>query len=401
MPVDAALARVLEDARPLGPERLELGACLGRALAEPLVAPFALPRFTSSAMDGYAVHAADTAGASAEAPVGLPVNQRAYAGGGPRTELARGQAARITTGALLPAGADAVVPQEETRQWAHDGVAIVRPIVSGQFVRPAGEDLEAGEEALPAGTALGPAELGLAAALGRRDLWVWRRPRVAVVTMGDELIEPGEPLPPGAIYDANGLALTAAAREAGAEIAGVARAPDDPEAIARAIGSCRGADLLLTIGGVSVGDRDHVRPVLEDLGARLDFWRVAMRPGKPLLFGRWEDRPVLGLPGNPVSALVTFEVFGRPLLRRIGGHRATDRVFVEAELTAPVDKPSSLTLFCRGRCDDRRFFPAKKQASNLFTSIARQDAMAELPPGPARVEAGERIRVRLLPRAAP
>jgi molybdopterin molybdotransferase len=346
-------------------------------------------------MDGYAVRAADVATATANQPRSLPVVYEVAAGGLLPRPLAVGEAARIFTGALIPEGADAVVMQEEVRD-AGDRVEIPRALRPGENVRPAGEDLQRGDLALAIGSPLGPAELALAAALGRGTLRVSRAPRVAIVTTGDELQEPGSALRPSGIYDSNGPAIAAAVEEAGGEVISLSRALDQPAAIRRALEGGAEADVLITIAGVSVGDRDYVRTALAELGATLDFWRVAMRPGKPVAFGRWQHRAVLGLPGNPVSALVTFELFGRPLLRRLAGHVAPDRFFVAARLGIAVKKPPQLALFVRGRFDGRLFVPAAKQGSGLLTSIAGQDALAELPVGPSEVEAGSEVRVRLL-----
>ncbi|MHB8418517.1 MAG: molybdopterin molybdotransferase MoeA [Myxococcales bacterium] len=396
LPVEAALAEILRGVRPLAPEPCPLDDLPGRALAEDLRADRPLPPFDSSAMDGWAVRAAD----AAVVPVSLAVAFEVPAGGGAPRPLERGQAARIFTGSPIPPGADAVVMQEEARA-SHGQVEILRAPQLGEHLRPAGEDVEAGQIALAAGTTFGAAEVALTAALGRVRLQVHRRPRAAIVTTGDELHNPGMPLPPSRIYDSNGPALAAAVRAAGGEPIAVLRAPDEPEAIRGTLQRCDGADVIFTVAGVSVGDRDHVRAVLEGMGARLALWRVAMRPGKPVAFGRLGERPVLCLPGNPVSALVTFELFGRPLLRRLGGHAGEGRFFVEAPLAREVHKPPQLALFCRGRFDGQLFTPAPKQGSGLLTSIAGQDALAELPVGPDRVAAGARVRVRLLDRPSP
>jgi molybdopterin molybdotransferase len=395
LPVEEALARMLGPVAPLASEQCALGDLLERSLAEDLVAQRPLPAFDSSAMDGYALRAADAARVPAMLPIGFTVAAGAEA---PRP-LATGEVARVFTGSPIPPGADAVVMQEDTRT-TEAGVAILRAPAPGDHVRRAGEDVQAGGVALLRGTTLGPAEVALTAALGRARTAVHRRPAVAILTTGDELFEAGAALPPSGVYDSNGSALAAAVRAAGGAVSCVLRAPDDPTAIRAALQRCEGADLVVTVAGVSVGDRDHVRGVLENLGASLMLWRVAMRPGKPVAFGLLLNRPVLCLPGNPVSALVTFEVFGRPLVRKLGGHQGTGRFFIEVPLAADVKKPPHLTLFCRGRFDGRSFAPAAKQGSGLLTSLAGQDALAELPVGTERVAAGALVRVRLLDRPA-
>jgi molybdopterin molybdotransferase len=392
--VEEALERVLAAASPLPAEELPLEACAGRALAADLVADHPLPGFASSAMDGFALRATDAAAATPDHPVALPIAFEVAAGTQPPALTSR-KAARIFTGAAIPPGADAIVMQEDV-SVAADAVTFRRAPAPGDHIRPSGEDLSAGAVALPRGTTLGPAELGLAAALGHATLLVVRAPRVALLTTGDELVPIGQPLGFAGVYDSNGPALAAAARAAGADRVATARARDDLPAIRAALEKARGADLLITVAGVSVGDRDLVRAALADLGVTLGFWRVAMRPGKPVAFGLFEGRPVLGLPGNPVSALVTFELFARPLLRRLGGHLGPDRRFVQAILQSAVKKPPHLALYCRGRCDGTLFFPSRKQGSGLLTSIALQDALAELPVGPSAVAAGETVRVRLL-----
>ncbi|MHB1845235.1 MAG: molybdopterin molybdotransferase MoeA [Deltaproteobacteria bacterium] len=395
IPVEVALERVLAGALPLGAESVPLDDWQGRALARELLAPSPLPRFSSSAMDGYAVRAGELAEASPERPVALPIAFEVAAGAGPSATLPLATCARIYTGAPLPEGADAVVMQEVVRREG-DRAVFTATCAQGQHVRPRGEDVASGAVALPAGARLGPAEISLAVSLGVAELWLHHRPRVAILTTGDELHGPGEPLSHSGIHDSNGPALAAAAREAGATVVQSLREKDDPRAIRAALARCQGADLVLSVAGISVGERDFVREALASLGARLDFWRVAMRPGKPLAFGRLGPLPILCLPGNPVSCLVTFELFGRPLVRRLAGHLGPGRTFVTAGLTQPIHKPPELALFCRGRSDGTIFTPAEKQGSGLLTSLVGQNAIAELPPGPSELPAGSRVRVRLL-----
>jgi molybdopterin molybdotransferase len=315
---DAARALLLSKAPALSAERVPLDDADGRVLAEDLVAPFDLPAFDYSAMDGYAVRAEDFVGAG---PFTLPVRGESAAGG-PLATFEPGSALRIFTGAPVPPPADAVVMQENVRRdgdRAHFDSA-PRP---GEHVRRRGEDLAAGSVALAKGTRLGPGAVALAAALDRPTLRVARRPVVTVLCTGDELRSPGDRARPGSVVESNGYFVAAAARRAGA-IARVAPfVPDDPDRAAQAIeAALRGADVVVTIGGVSVGDHDVVRPALERAGVTIEFHKVALKPGKPLTFGCRDSLLVLGLPGNPASASLTFLLFGAPLLRTMQGDAA-------------------------------------------------------------------------------
>ncbi|HEX9243234.1 MAG TPA: gephyrin-like molybdotransferase Glp, partial [Anaeromyxobacter sp.] len=313
----AALSRilaVLADVAPLPGERVPLAEALGRALAEDLVAATDLPAFDASTMDGYALRSGDARRAGARLPVAFEV----FAGKPAPGPLPAGACCRIFTGAPLPEGADAVEPQEEVRRKGGAAV-LARPAVRGRFVRRRGSDVARGTVAARAGSELDPGTIALAAGLGRPELAVHRRPRVAILPTGDEVVPVGTHPAPGQIVETNGHALAAAARAVGAEPILLPAAGDDPRALRRALAATRGVDALVTTGGVSVGERDLVRAALAAAGARLDFWRVAMRPGKPFAFGRWGRTAVFGLPGNPTSALVTFELFVRPALRALAG----------------------------------------------------------------------------------
>ena len=390
----AAVARLA----PLPIERVAPADALGRALAADLVAGEDLPPFAASTMDGFAVRAAD-----ASAPgVALPVAFEVFAGRGLPPPLPRGACCRITTGAPLPAGADAVEMQEETR--ARGGtVRFGRAVAPGQFVRAAGSDLRAGAVALPAGAPVDPAAVGLAAALGLRSVPVRRRPRVAILPTGDELAPPGRRPGPGQIRESNAAALAAAVRDAGGDPRVLAIAPDAPAALARALRAARGADVLLTIGGVSVGPRDHVRRALQRAGARLAFWRVAMRPGKPFTFGTWGEVAVFGLPGNPASALVTFELFVRPALRARAGLAGDGRVHAWVRLAEAQEKPPALEAYQRVRLGPPPEVaglpwatPLHTQRSGDLSSLSGADALAVLPAGTARVRRGAPVRAVLL-----
>jgi molybdopterin molybdotransferase len=395
---DAALARILArlaDVAPLGAERAPLGEALGRALAEDLLAASPLPGFDAATMDGYALRAADVPRGGTSLPVAFEI----FAGHPVARALPRGACARIFTGAPLPRGADSVEQQEACA--ATDGrVTFQRPATRGRFVRPRGSDVERGEVALRRGAALDPGALGLAASLGATSLRLHRRPRVAILPTGDELVPMARRPRAGAIRESNGIALAAAVWEAGAEPDVLPPVPDDPRALARALRAVRGHDAIVTVGGVSVGERDLVRAALVDAGARIDFWRVAMRPGKPFTFGRWGRAAVFGLPGNPASALVTFELFVRPALRALAGLGGTGRLRLAARLGARAEKPAELTAYLRACLRRDRsglvVTPLPTQVSGNLSSTAMVDALAILPPGPATVAAGARVEAIVL-----
>lgn len=395
---DAALARILarlHDVAPLPAERAALGEALGRALAADLAATFPLPAFDASTMDGYALRAADVPRAGTRLPVALTV----FAGHPATRPLPRGACARIFTGAPLPRGADAVEQQEETSPGG-ELVTFHRPAVPGRFVRPRGSDVARGAIALGRGTPLDAGALGLAASLGHAAVRVHRRPRVAILPTGDELVAAGGRRRAGAIVESNGIALAAAAWEAGAEPDVLPPVLDDPKALARALRAVRGHDAVVTVGGVSVGERDLVRAALVEAGARIDFWRVAMRPGKPFTFGRWGRAAVFGLPGNPASALVTFELFVRPALRALAGLAGPGRLRVRARLSQRMEKPAELTVFLRARLhrvgNGLVVAPLATQVSGNLSSSASVDALAILPPGRRSVAAGARVEVLVL-----
>jgi molybdopterin molybdotransferase len=391
--IDIATARelVLGAVRPLGSERVPVGAALGRVLAEDLSAEEDLPPFDSSAMDGYAV----IAGPAGE----LDVVDESRAGHPAQRALGGGQAIAISTGALIPEGADAVVPVE--RVQVNDGRVSVPETARGANVRHAGDDVRRGQPVLSAGTLLGPAELAVAASLGHAELPVGVRPRVMVLATGDELVEPGRPLGPGQIRNSNTVALAAQAAAAGAEVVGseiVRDTLEDTMAVLRS--ALERADVVCVSGGVSVGPHDHVKPALAELGVEERFWRVALKPGKPTWFGTRDEKLVFGLPGNPVSAMVTFHLFARPALRALAGARPDD-----TRATAILDEPLKRNaardevVRCRLRTDDDGFHVAPTrddQSSHVLTSMLAAEAFALVEAGEGTVEAGERVPIELL-----
>lgn len=384
-----ALRRVLEGVEPLGNERLGLRAAAGRVLAQDVIASTPLPRFDYSAMDGYAVAARDFTG---EAPWSLPVRGESRAGAVP-PQLSPGSACRIFTGAPLPAGADAVITQEDT-QLVGGSASFEAAPVAGQHIRRRGEDLAQGAVALRAGTRLGAFQLALAAGLDRVDVLVARRPRVSIVCTGDELRAPGQPGSAVTIPESNGLCVALEAERVGAQAELAALASDDAAATASAVGALLGTtDVLITIGGVSVGDYDVVRPALEAAGASLDFWRVQIKPGKPLVYGRAGKTRILGLPGNPVSAQLTFALFGLPLLRALQGEREAHPQFRAARLLAELRQRPGRMGFYRGRLTSEGVFPLDNQASGNVVSLAEADALIAVPADSAGFGAGEQVEI--------
>lgn len=393
----AARARILAalaDIAPLAGERVPLAGALGRALAEDLVAPGDLPAFDAATMDGYALRAADAAAPGARLPVAFEV----FAGQVP-PPLPPGRCCRIFTGAPLPEGADAVEQQEHVRR-AGRAARFARPAVRGRFVRRRGSDLAGGQAAVRTGAILDPGTIALAAAVGHPEVLVHRRPRVAVLPTGDELVPVGRTPGPGQIVETNGHALAAAVRDAGGDPVLLPPAGDEPVALRRALAAARGADVLVTTGGVSVGSRDLVRGALTQAGARLDFWRVALRPGKPFTFGRWGPTVVFGLPGNPASALVTFELFARPALRALAGLPGDGRLRVAVRLGAAQEKPAGLAVYLRARL--RRDAsglvaePLRSQTSGDLSSAVGLDALAVLPAGRTRLARGAKVEAIVL-----
>ncbi|MDQ3880230.1 MAG: molybdopterin molybdotransferase MoeA [Chloroflexota bacterium] len=383
--VKAALERLLTAVDPLGTEDVPLDAALGRVAARAVTAPVAVPPFTNSSMDGFAVRGADVPGT-------LRLVGEVRAGSVRHDELAIRTAVRIMTGAPLPPGADTVLPQElaeVTGETVHVGGNAPRP---GSFVRRAGEDTTPGDEVVGAGDELTPARIAVLASCGVAVVSVRRRPRVAVLSTGDEITPPGERLRPGAIYDANSPALAAAVREAGGDPLPQPATGDDRSLIERRLrDAAEQTDAVLVSGGVSVGDHDHVRTAIERLGT-LDFWKIRMQPGKPLAFGRIGGTPVIGLPGNPVSALVTFEVFVRPMLRRFLGTTGDGRVHVVAHAREPIPKDAARRAYLRVRlhatASGYEATSAGGQSSGQLRPLADANALLVVPEGVERAEPG-------------
>jgi len=405
--VPEASARILEHIAPLAIERVPLLDALGMVLAEPVRAPMTLPAWDNSAMDGYAVRGADIDAASADHPVSLRVLETVAAGRFATQPVGDGEAIRIMTGAPIPDGADTVVRVEDT-----DG-GTVRVLVRNardarRNVRPRGEDFCEGDSLLDRGAPLGAAQLGVLASIGRSTVDVYRRPRVAIMGSGDELVDVDgfhEVLAGRKIVSTNGYTLQALVRDAGGEPVNLGVATDDPASLKNHLQRAGGCDLVLTSAGVSVGEFDYTREVVQSLGAEMKFWRVRMRPGAPLGFGLLGSAPWIGLPGNPVSAMVTFELFVRPVLRRMLGHTQLFRRPVPVVLEERVTIGARLTHFLRaivstgngGLVTARLTGP---QGSGILTSMSRANALLVVPEDRPVVEAGETLHALPLGDAA-
>lgn len=396
---DEALQIVLDNVAPLGVERVPILDGLGRVLAEEIRSPRDIPGFDNSAMDGYALRFSEVARASADNPVRLRVLDTVGAGAMPSKRVEAGTAMRTMTGAPIAEGADAVVPVEQTRA-DDDWVEILNPAEAHAFVRPRGEDLREGELVMEAGKVLGAADLGMLASLNRSMIEVWRRPRVAIVTTGDELVDIDH-IPTGAqVVNSSAYALDGAVREAGGEPAILKVARDRPEEIRERLTEAFAFDLVLSTGGVSVGQFDHVKGALDELGMRQLFHGVAQKPGRPLKFGTVSGRPIFGLPGNPVSTMVCFLLYVRPALLVMGGRGATGLTRVPARCAVDVRTAANLTEFVRVRlrreAENLYATPTGNQGSGILSSLSRADALLIGPAGATTLKAGTQATVLVL-----
>ncbi|MEX2583407.1 MAG: gephyrin-like molybdotransferase Glp [Gemmatimonadota bacterium] len=399
-----AVRRVVAGVSALEAEEADLEAAAGRILAHDVIAPIDVPRWTNSAMDGFAVRAADVAGASAQSPVELPVVDDIAAGNFPRITLPPAAAARVMTGAPVPEGTDSVIRVEHTDggraiDSGNGTVKIFDPQDAGRHLRRKGEDVREGTVALGKEMLLTPGAIGVAASLGYARLRVIRRPHVALLTSGDELVEVDrfEEVRAGRkIVSSNSYTLAAQLRNAGADVRYLGIAADTPESLREALEGARGCDALLTSAGISVGEHDHVKSVLDELRTKLDFWRVKIRPGSPFAFGRVHGLggiPWFGLPGNPVSSMVTFELFVRPALLRMAGRSMVFPAAVRVRLLEDVQAQPGLTMLLRVRLersdigwDARTTGP---QGSGVLSSLTRADGLLIVPGGSGGIAAGE------------
>ncbi len=384
--IEEALRLVLERAAPLEHEEVVLRDALGRFLAEPVRSAVDLPPFDSSAMDGYAVRAADTPGR-------LAVVGSSAAGVPAERELGAGEAIGISTGAVVPAGADAVVPVE--RAASGNGEVEAEVVAPGDNVRPRGGDVRAGDVVVEAGSRLGPPQLAAIAAAGVGEVRCARRPRIAVLATGSELAVPGTPLAPGQIYESNTVLLDAQLREAGAEVVDVATVADDPEATRAALERALAADVAVTSGGVSVGPHDLVRAQLAELGAQEVFWRVALRPGKPIAFAVRGRTLVFGLPGNPVSSLVGVELFVKPALLALQGALEPRPAYRPGVLAAPLRRNEQRDALVRARAvggDGATVLePVSGQESHMIVRAAGANALVLVPRGHGELDRGAAV----------
>ncbi len=396
-PADAARL-ILEHLRPLAPERRPLREALDLVLAEDVTSPIDVPPWDNSAMDGYAVRAADLAGTGGDRRPELRVIETVPAGRFPEKPVGPGEATRLFTGAPLPAGADTVVRQEDTEALGPDRVAITSDRDARKNVRRRGEDLRAGEPALAAGAPLGPAQLGVLATIAQGTPLVHRRPRVALLGSGDEIVDldrRDEILAGRKIATSNSYTLDGLVRRAGGEPLDLGIAHDTRDSLREHLARARGADLLVTTAGVSVGEHDLVRDVLAALGGELKLWRVRMRPGAPLGFGLLGAMPWIGLPGNPVSTMVTFELFARPAIRRLLGHALPFRRTVAVRVAEPITLGPPLRHYLRAVLTPEAGggLPAARltgpQGSGILTSMVRANALLIVPEDRPTVAPGE------------
>jgi molybdopterin molybdotransferase len=399
--VEEALTRLLALIDVLPPEQIALADGLGRVLAEDVAARRTQPPFAASAMDGFAVRADDLG----RIPVELRIVAEVPAGAGFGGHVGAGEAARIFTGAPMPAGTDTVVIQEDAERHG-DRVRVLEGARRGRYVRREGLDFAAGDALLRAGRRLTARDIGLLAAMNRPWLYVRRRPHVGILSTGDEIVMPGDPIGPHQIVSSNSLALSAIVAACGGVAVSVGNAPDDPEALRRIAAATRGVDLLVTTGGASVGEHDLVREVLAEDGFDLDFWQIAMRPGKPLMAGRYRGTPMLGLPGNPVSTFVCAMLFLVPAIERLSGVASTaSAAAATARLGAAVavnDRRQDYLRARLARAEDgvEEAVPFEVQDSSMMRLLAEADCLIVRPPQAAAAAAGETVPILRFPTGA-
>lgn len=392
--VEQAQERILSQIKPLPSEEIALASAFSRYTTDDIFAPIDLPAFDNSAMDGYALRAEDVRAASPEHPVPLRVIGKVAAGELFRGTVTSGTCARVFTGSALPDGADAVVMQEDTRSSSHDQVRVLEAVKPWENIRLRGEDVKRGHLIVPAETRLTAARLGLAGAAGVHKVRVSQRPTVAVLATGSELREPGAPLEPGQIYESNRQAIAAMILSVGGAPRIGPLIPDSLEATRQALrDASESADVVVTSGGVSVGEFDFVKQAVEQIGGELDFWKVSMKPGKPFVFGHCGNKLFFGLPGNPVSALVTFALLVRPALLRLQSASQVQLSAQPGTLTEPLVNRGDRRHFVRVTVDSQGHVrSAGRQASHVLSSLSLADGLVDVPPD-STIQAGEIVQV--------
>lgn len=397
--VEEATNKILYHIKPLGNEKVSILDALGRVITEDMVAPRDLPPYDNSGMDGYAVRYEDVKDASETNPVRLKVIEDLRAGFISEKTVQKGQAIRIMTGAPIPQGADSVVPVEETERGS-DFVIVFRAGLAGQYIRRAGEDVKRGDLVISTGETIRPSEIGMLASMGKAFISVYQRPSVAILCTGEELVDVGESLDGAKIVSSNSYTLAAQVRECGAMPVQLGIARDRKDEIKDKIEQGLWADVFISSAGVSVGDYDFVRDALKELGVELIFWRVAMKPGKPVAFWLFKGKPIFSLPGNPVSSMVTFEQFVRPALLKMMGHRKIFRPVIEATLNEDIRKEIGKTHFIRAVVSSEkngyRVATTGPQGSGILRSMVRANGLIVIPEDCEIVRAGEKVKVQLL-----
>jgi len=399
--VDEALSKILSHIHPLGFEKVSILDALERVIGEDIYARRNIPPLDNSAMDGYALRVEDVQNASQEHPIRLEVIEDLPAGVISKKKLEKGKAIRIMTGAPIPKGADTVVPVEETKQ--EDGfVLIFKATALDENIRKSGEDVKKGDRVISKGDAIRPAEVGMLASIGRSFVSVYQRPLVAILCTGDELVDVDGELDEVKIISSNSYTLAAQVKDCGAIPVQLGIAKDRKEEIEEKLYQGMRADILISSAGVSVGDYDFVKDVMKKLGMEMVFWKVAMRPGQPLAFGTIGGKPVFGLPGNPVSSMISFEQFVRPSLLKMMGHRKLSRPVIEAILKEEIKKILGRRYFIRGSVSiekDQSFVTTTgEQGSGILRSMVRANGLIVIPEDQERVRAGDKVKVQLLDR---
>ncbi len=399
--VDEALEKILSNIHPLGFEKVSILDALGRVIGEDILAQRNIPPFDNSAMDGYALISADVQKASSNSPVRLEVIADLPAGAISTKKVQKGEAVRIMTGAPVPEGADTVVPVEETKK-ENGSVLILRAAPTGEKIRRSGEDVRTGDRVISKNDVIRPAEVGMLASVGRSFVYVYQRPLVAILCTGDELVDVDGNLDEVKIISSNSYSLASQVKDCGATPLQLGIAKDRKEEIEEKFRQGIRADVVISSAGVSVGDYDFVKDVMKRLGMEMIFWKVAMRPGAPLAFGTIGGKPMFGLPGNPVSSMISFEQFVRPSLLKMMGHRKLFRPVVDAVLKEDIKKAVGKRYFLRGSVsfekDQYLVTTTGEQGSGILRSMVKGNGLIVIPEEKEKVRAGEKVKVQLLDR---